>query len=108
MNKIGIIFVITLLILGIVLGMGYFETGNAIQEDIQNVDGEGKISLKVNIPCSGHSYLIIQSLEKLGGVESVDFRIPYYFDVVYNPKTINENQILDAEIFKAYSARRAR
>jgi len=63
------------------------------------------ITLQVEIPCSGHAPLIIGELEKINGVENVNFRIPNLFDVNYNSAKTSENKILALEIFKTYQAK---
>jgi hypothetical protein len=61
-----------------------------------------KLSLEVDIPCSGHSYLIIMELKKNQGISEVIYRMPNFFDVYYDStKTIKE-QIIDSEIFQDF------
>lgn len=64
------------------------------------------LTLRVLVPCSGHAPLIIDELEKAEGVRDVKFRLPNYFDVYYDAKTINEEQVLSLEIFKEFSAQK--
>lgn len=61
-----------------------------------------QISLTVEIPCSGHSSLIIDEIKKNCDVESVNFSMPNKFDIKYNPKKITIKQITSLEIFKTY------
>ncbi|MEM5828615.1 MAG: hypothetical protein QW197_03925, partial [Candidatus Aenigmatarchaeota archaeon] len=62
------------------------------------------ITLKVDIPCSGHSPLVIDELKKVDGIISVKFRFPNYFDVTYDKTKISKDQILSLEIFKNFKA----
>ncbi len=64
--------------------------------------GLSEVSLKVNIPCTGHSFLIIQELRKCAGVDDVTFNVPNVFDVTYNKNNTSPQKIAAAEIFKTY------
>lgn len=64
------------------------------------------LTLRVLVPCSGHAPLIIDELEKAEGVRDVKFRLLNYFDVYYDAKIINEEQVLSLEIFKEFSAQK--
>jgi hypothetical protein len=61
-----------------------------------------KLSLEVDIPCSGHSYLIIMELKKNQGISEVIYRMPNFFDVYYDSTKTTKEQILDLEIFKDF------
>jgi hypothetical protein len=63
-----------------------------------------EVSIKVNIPCTGHSFLIIQEIRKDKGVNDVKFKVPDVFSVKYNPIDTSPQQILSSEIFKTYPA----
>jgi len=60
------------------------------------------IVLKVDIPCSGHSYLIVDELKKVEGIKDIKFRLPNLFDVYFDSKIINEERILSLPIFKEF------
>lgn len=62
--------------------------------------------LRVAIPCSGHAPLIINELKKTNGVKDVKFRLSNYFDVYYDSKTVNEEQVLSLPVFKEFSAQK--
>ena len=66
-----------------------------------------KLTLKVNIPCSGHASLIIYEVEKLDGVNDVKFKGSGVFDVYYDPAKTSEQKILLLDIFKEYAASKA-
>lgn len=63
------------------------------------------VTLKVNIPCSGHAPLVTEELKKVSGVEGVIFRFPNLFDISFNKRQISLEQILDSEIFKSFPAK---
>lgn len=65
-----------------------------------------KLSLEVDIPCSGHSYLIIMELKKNQGVSEVIYKIPDFFDVYYNSAEITKEQILGLEIFEDFKIKK--
>jgi len=62
------------------------------------------LTIKVDIPCSGHGPLIIDELKKINGVSSVDYTPLNTFKVSYDPLLTNETSILSLEIFKTYKA----
>lgn len=67
-------------------------------------DKSENLSLAVEIPCSGHSFLIIDELKKIDGVSSVKFKLPNIFEVIYDPQKTSYQQIISPEIFKTYKA----
>jgi hypothetical protein len=62
------------------------------------------LSLSVQIPCSGHSFLVINELKKIDGVNNVKFKLPNIFEVTYDPQKVSYQQIVSPEIFKTYKA----
>jgi len=64
-----------------------------------------KISLEVQIPCSGHAPLISDELSKINGVRKVEFQFPNIFLVEYDNTLTNKDKILSLEVFKTYSAK---
>lgn len=66
--------------------------------------GPATIALKVAIPCPGHASLITGELYTIQGVQSVKFRLPNLFDVMYDPSKTSKEDILSLSIFKEYSA----
>lgn len=62
------------------------------------------MTIRVNIPCSGHASLIISELKQAKGVGSVSYAPLNTFTVNYDPVVINEDSILGLEIFKTYPA----
>lgn len=63
-----------------------------------------EIEIQVEIPCSGHSFLIRSELKKLSGVKSVEFIPLNKFKVAYDPNEVGKEEILELEIFKTYKA----
>jgi hypothetical protein len=75
----------------------------------KNITGQqnqltSKLSLAVEIPCSGHSFLIIDELKKIDGVVDVRFKMPNIFDISYNDKITSVEKITSLEVFKTYKA----
>lgn len=67
-------------------------------------EGLSEMTLKVDIPCSGHAPLISESLKKVDGVESVKFRFPNYFDVAYNQDKTSASELVSIDVFTPYPA----
>jgi hypothetical protein len=65
-----------------------------------------KLSLEVDIPCSGHSYLIITELKKNQGISEVIYRTPDFFDVYYDSSKTTKEQILASEIFTSFKIKK--
>ena len=66
--------------------------------------GLSKITLAVQIPCSGHAPLISGELKKLPGISGITFSPPNLFEVSYDPAKVTKQQILGLEVFKTYPA----
>lgn len=81
------------------IGSGATITGAAVKEL-----GLSELTLKVSIPCPGHSPLITEELKKIDGVKSVKFKFPNLFNVIYNPSKTSKEQILSLQIFNTYKA----
>jgi len=62
------------------------------------------LTLAVDIPCAGHAPLIIDELGKIGGVQSVEFKMPNLFTIIYDQKIVSETTILKASIFQEFKA----
>lgn len=63
-----------------------------------------EFNISVDLPCSGHAFLVTSDLEKLKGVESVDFYSSNKFKIKFNSSIVSKNQILAIDIFKTYKA----
>jgi len=61
------------------------------------------LTLKVDIPCSGHAPLISNEVKSVVGVKSVEFKTPNTFEIKYEGEGIRE-RILGLEVFKEYPA----
>lgn len=104
MNKYLIILVFIL-----VLIMGSFFLKSNLTGDIINniaVENLQKITLKVAIPCGGHAYLIKDALNKLEGIEKVEYTPITTFVVYYDSTKISEQEILAIDVFKDYPAKK--
>lgn len=66
--------------------------------------GPGFLSIKVDIPCSGHAPLIVGGLRGINGVENIEYRFPNFFDIDYDFEQTNQEEILSLEIFNIYQA----
>lgn len=73
-------------------------------EELQPTKSQSFIALEVKIPCSGHAPLITGELQKISGIESVNFRFPNLFDVVYDSEKTTKEQILSLDVFNEYKA----
>jgi len=60
------------------------------------------VSLKVNIPCTGHSFLIIDEVKKDKGVAEVKFIAPDVFEIKYNPQGTTVEKIMAQEVFRTF------
>ena len=77
---------------------------NMGQANITGLDQLSALSIKVDIPCSGHAPLIIDELKKDNGVSAVKFAMPNTFEIKYNPQKTSPERITALEIFKTYKA----
>lgn len=71
-------------------------TGNA-------VSGNSDLKIKVAIPCEGHASLITGEINKLTGINSVQFTSPNIFNINYDSSKTSQQEILGLEIFREYS-----
>jgi len=60
------------------------------------------LSLSVEIPCSGHSFLIISELKKVNGVSDVRFTMPNIFEIKYDASLTSVEKITSLDVFKTY------
>lgn len=61
-----------------------------------------EIILITEIPCSGHSFLIIDEIKKENGIGSVAFKNPNIFKIKYNPDIISLDKIKSLKIFESF------
>lgn len=71
-------------------------------ENVVLNESEKMLSLSVDIPCSGHAYLVFSDLSDFPGVENIDFRFPNNFDIVYNSEIVSVEEILSVDVFQNY------
>ena len=74
------------------------------QEITQAGDREKLLSIKVDIPCPGHASLITKEINKIVGIEKINYRFPDLFDIYYDFERTIEGEILSLEIFNIYPA----
>lgn len=75
-----------------------------IGSKLNSLKGLSEVSIKVDIPCTGHSFLIMDEIKKSTGVSDVKFQVPDVFKVSYDSKLTSQQKIIAAEIFKTYPA----
>lgn len=92
----GTTIAVNLLFFFVIFPMTANLTGSAVKES------EDKLTLQVNIPCSGHASLIISELNNAG--ISAKFRAPNYFDITYDSSKIAKEDVLNLDIFKTFKA----
>jgi hypothetical protein len=78
---------------------------NASASLTETIKNNSQFTLKVDIPCAGHSFLIIQELKSITGVNEAIFRAPDVFDVYYDALKISPELIMSDGIFKEFPAR---
>jgi hypothetical protein len=62
------------------------------------------LNIQVQIPCGGHTSLIISEMSKLAGVISVNTSSWNKFEITFDPTKTNKEQIVGAKIFSSYPA----
>ncbi|KYC46317.1 MAG: putative copper-exporting P-type ATPase A [Candidatus Methanofastidiosum methylothiophilum] len=62
------------------------------------------ITLRVNIPCSGHAPLISNELKTINGVQEVRYSTPNTFAVKYDSGRTSKTDILKLAVFREYPA----
>ncbi|MFA6399651.1 MAG: hypothetical protein WCW44_04785, partial [archaeon] len=75
---------------------------------VQNLSLEGNfktITIQVQIPCGGHTSLILSEVKKLNGVNSITPSNWNTFQITFNPTKITQEHILAAGVFQSYPAK---
>jgi hypothetical protein len=65
-------------------------------------EDEKLLTVKVDIPCSGHAYLVFVDLDGFPGVKNVDFRFPNIFDISYDSDITTPEEIFSVDVFQNY------
>lgn len=106
MNKLSIILIALAAGILIFVSASALFSGNAVSEQDNNSNSSNSslLTLKVNIPCPGHSGLIIYELEELNGVKDAKFKFPDMFDVYYDSGKTSREKIIGLDIFQEYNA----
>ena len=77
------------------------------KKDVAYQDSElSVILIEADIPCPGHAPLIISEVKKLQGISNTEFIFPDKFKISYNKNIINENEIINLEIFSSFKAKK--
>lgn len=71
----------------------------------ERTGGTQKITLQVDLPCSGHAPLVGDEFKKTLGITDFRFSLPNVFWVEYNPSLISVDQILSLPVFGSFKAR---
>lgn len=58
--------------------------------------------VEIGIPCSGHAPLIIDELGKDPGIQTVSFKLPNTFKIVYDPNITSIEKITSYSVFKDF------
>lgn len=93
----GIVIVINILFLTVIFP---FITNATFNKNIDN--NLANFTIFVDIPCSGHAYLINKELSKDLGVINIDYAYPKMFTIYYAPTETNKEKIVQNPIFKEY------
>lgn len=64
-----------------------------------------EVTLSTQIPCSGHSLLIIDEIKKENGIGSVNFKNPNIFNIKYNPDITSPTEIQSLKIFESFQGK---
>jgi hypothetical protein len=80
------------------------KSNDGIPTQTQTTANIETFDISVDLPCSGHAFLVTGDLEKLKGVESVDFYSSNKFKIKFDSNIVSKNQILAIDIFKTYKA----
>ena len=65
-------------------------------------ENEKLLTAKVDIPCSGHAYLVFTDLDNFPGVKNVGFRFPNIFDISYDSNITTPEEIFSVDVFQNY------
>jgi hypothetical protein len=88
-----------------VLANSSFQKVAVENSGIQNQGSNlSELTLRVQIPCSGHAPLIIDEIKKNCDVQSVKFSMPNVFHVEYDSDKMTPEKLASLEIFETYKA----
>ena len=99
--KLGSIVAITLILL--IGGFQLFANASAQTIDEGVETNMASTILEVSIPCPGQAPLISERLVMTQGIETVEFSYPNLFEVIYDTTKVSENEIINLELFGAYT-----
>lgn len=88
------------------LVLGGFFIKSSFTGKVVDTENLSSITLKVSIPCGGHAYLIKNALKNLEGIKRIEYNPITTFIVYYDADKTSEQEILNLDIFKDYSAKK--
>ena len=80
----------------------------AVMSSFKNTDmgspdeDEALLTIEVDIPCSGHAYLVFSDFENFSGIKNINFRFPDVFDITYDPSITTIEEILSVDVLTEY------
>lgn len=99
----GILVVNVLMFFVVFPAMANFDSGKRLREAPSvSKDALSFLTIKTQIPCSGHAPLIIDEIKQNKDVYSVTFSMPNTFNVSYDPKKTSPEEIVSVETLKIY------
>jgi hypothetical protein len=105
----GIAIIINILFLTVIfpysLSLVNAEPNDVVLSNTITNNNLSQFAINVNIPCSGHAFLIKTELFKNQGVTDVDYSFPSKFKITYDSSKTSQDEILNRDIFKQYPAK---
>jgi hypothetical protein len=72
---------------------------NQLSGDVIN---SAELSMRVELPCTGHAPLVMEEIKKNRSIQGVKFTAPDTFQIKYNPQETSPAKIASLEIFKTF------
>ncbi len=96
------------IVLGVLILAGFFVMAQSISSNVISAGSENikTVTLKVSIPCEGHSFLIKNNLNSLKGVTNIEYTPITTFVVSYDSSKLTEKDILSLDVFREYPAKK--
>ncbi len=70
---------------------------------VENQNNQTTIELVVDIPCSGHAFIIINEIKRNIEVNFVRYQLPETFIVSFDPTKTSKEAIISLEIFNSFN-----
>lgn len=104
-TTVGVNLLLFMIIFPLLANVSFPSAGSLVAAaETGSTNGISSLSLKVDIPCSGHAPLISQELKSIVGVTDVQFSFPNIFNVKYDSTKTSKQQILSLDVFNTYKA----